>query len=165
MAATGNLKARAAATVGRLRQRHRWIDVAARGFGRYQRTEGSVSAVNVAYAAFFSVFPLMFAAVGVFGLVLRGNLELRDRLVRAAGENLPPQLESLVTQSIASAQTSARTSLGIGLGLLLYSGTGMVVALERGLSRAFGLERAGTFVKQRARALGWLASVGVLLGV
>jgi membrane protein len=165
MAATGNLKARAAATVGRLRQRHRWIDVAARGFGRYQRTEGSVSAVNVAYAAFFSVFPLMFAAVGVFGLVLRGNLELRDRLVRAAGENLPPQLESLVTQSIASAQTSARTSLGIGLGLLLYSGTGMVVALERGLSRAFGLERAGAFVKQRARALGWLASVGVLLGV
>jgi membrane protein len=165
MAATGNLKARAAATVGRLRERHRWIDVAVRGFGRYQRTEGSVSAVNVAYAAFFSVFPLMFAAVGVFGLVLRGNLELRDRLVRAAGENLPPQLESLVTQSIASAQTSARTSLGVGLGLLLYSGTGMVVALERGLSRAFGLERAGTFVKQRARALGWLASVGVLLGV
>jgi YihY family inner membrane protein len=47
----------------------------------------------------------------------------------------------------------------------LYSGTGMVVALERGLSRAFGLERAGSFVKQRARALGWLVSIGLLLGV
>jgi Virulence factor BrkB len=40
-----------------------------------------------------------------------------------------------------------------------------VVALERGLSRAFGLERAGSFVKQRSRALGWLLSVGLLLGL
>ena len=41
----------------------------------------------------------------------------------------------------------------------------MVVAIERGLSRAFGLERAGSFVKQRSRALGWLLSIGLLLGL
>jgi membrane protein len=165
MAATRNLKARAAGWVARLRERHRWLDVAARGYGRYQRTEGSVSAVHVAYSAFFSIFPLLFAAVGIFGLVLRNDTELRDRILAQAAANLPDPLHELVRESIRSAQTSARTALGVGLLLLLYGGTGMVVALERGLSRAFGLERAGTFVKQRARALGWLLSIGLLLGV
>jgi membrane protein len=165
MAATRNLKERAAGWLAALRKRHRWADVAVRGYGRYQRTEGSVSAVHIAYSAFFSIFPLLFAAVGIFGLVLRNNLELRDRILAEAAANLPGPLRELVDQSIQSAQTSARTALGVGLLLLLYSGTGMVVALERGLSRAFGLERAGSFVKQRARALGWLASIGLLLGV
>ncbi|HEU4399361.1 MAG TPA: YihY/virulence factor BrkB family protein [Actinomycetota bacterium] len=165
MAATRNLKARATGWVAGVRDRHHWLDVAARGYGRYQRTEGSVSAVHIAYSAFFSIFPLLFAAVGGFGLVLRNNTELRDRILAEAAANLPGPLNELVTQSIQSAQTSARTALGVGLLLLLYSGTGMVVALERGLSRAFGLERAGTFVKQRTRALGWLLSIGLLLGV
>jgi membrane protein len=165
MAATRNLKARAIAWVAGMRERHRWLDVAARGYGRYQRTEGSVSAVHVAYSAFFSIFPLLFAAVGIFGLVLRNNPGLRDRLLAQAAANLPGALHEPVEQSIRSAQTSARTALGVGLLLLLYSGTGMVVALERGLSRAFGLERAGSFVKQRTRAVGWLLSIGLLLGV
>jgi membrane protein len=165
MAATRNLKARATAWVAGMRERHRWLDVAARGYGRYQRTEGSVSAVHIAYSAFFSIFPLLFAAVGVFGLVLRNNTELRDRILAEAAANLPGPLNELVKQSIQSAQTSARTALGVGLLLLLYSGTGMVVALERGLSHAFGLERAGSFVKQRAKAVGWLLSIGLLLGV
>jgi membrane protein len=165
MAATRNLKARATAWVARLRERHRWLVVAARGYGRYQRTEGPVSAVHVAYSAFFSIFPLLFAAVGMFGLVLRNNSGLRDRILAQAAANAPGPLRELVEQSIRSAQTSARTALGVGLLLLLYSGTGMVVALERGLSRAFGLERAGGFLKQRARALGWLVSIGLLLGI
>jgi membrane protein len=165
MAATRNLKARATAWVAGMRERHRWLDVAARGYGRYQRTEGSVAAVHVAYSAFFSIFPLLFAAVGIFGLVLRNNPELRDRILAEAAANLPGALQKLVEQSITSAQTSARTALGVGLLLLLYTGTGMVVALERGLSRAFGLERAGNFVKQRGKAVGWLLSIGLLLGV
>jgi membrane protein len=165
MAATSGLRARAARLVAGWRERYRWLDVALRGYRRYQRTEGSVSAVHVAYSAFFSVFPLLFAAVGVFGLVLRNDTELRDRILGQVEANVPGALRELVGQSIRSAQTSARTALGVGLLLLLYSGTGMVVALERGLSRAFGLERAGGFVKQRARALGWLASIGLLLGV
>jgi len=148
-----------------MRERHRWLDVAARGYGRYQRTEGSVAAVQVAYSAFFSIFPLLFAAVGILGLVLRNDTGLRDRILAQAAANLPGPLHELVEQSIRSAQTSARAALGVGLLLLLYSGTGMVVALERGLSRAFGLQRTGTFVKQRTRAVGWLLSLGLLLGV
>jgi len=165
MAATRSLKARAAGWAAGMRERHHWLDVAARGYGRYQRTEGSVAAVQVAYSAFFSIFPLLFAAVGILGLVLRNDTGLRDRILAQAAANLPGPLHELVEQSIRSAQTSARAALGVGLLLLLYSGTGMVVALERGLSRAFGLQRTGTFVKQRTRAVGWLLSLGLLLGV
>jgi membrane protein len=165
MAATSGLRARAARLVAGWRERYRWLDVALRGYGRYQRTEGSVAAVHVAYSAFFSIFPLLFAAVGIVGLVLRNDPELRDRILEQVAANVPGALRELVDQSLGSAQTSARTALGVGLVLLLYSGTGMVVALERGLSRAFGLERAGGFVKQRARALGWLVSIGLLLVV
>jgi membrane protein len=165
MAATSGLRARAARLVAGWRERYRWLDVALRGCARYQRTEGSVSAVHVAYSAFFSIFPLLFAAVGIFGLLLRNDPELRARILEQVAANVPGALRGLVDQSLRSAQTSARTALGAGLVLLLYSRTGMVVALERGLSRAFGLERAGGFVKRRARALGWLVSIGLLLGV
>src|SRR6266508_3141441 len=92
MAATGNLKNRAIQTIDRLRRRSRWFDLAVRGFGRYQRTEGPVSAVHVAYSAFFSIFPLLFAAVGIFGLVLRNDTELRVRLLAQAAANLPGPL-------------------------------------------------------------------------
>jgi Virulence factor BrkB len=138
MPATPNLRTRAARLVAGLRERHRWLDVALRGHARYQRTEGPVAAVHVAYSAFFSIFPLLFAAVGIFGLVLRNNPELRARILEEAAANLPGALNGLVEQSIRSAQTSARTALGAGLLLLLYSGTGMVVALERGLSGRSG---------------------------
>jgi hypothetical protein len=66
MPATPNLRTRAARLVAGLRGRHRWLDVALRGYARYQRTEGPVAAVHVAYSAFFSIFPLLFAAVGIF---------------------------------------------------------------------------------------------------
>jgi hypothetical protein len=44
MAATRNLKARAAAWFARPRARHRLLDLAARGYGRHQRIEGSAPA-------------------------------------------------------------------------------------------------------------------------
>jgi uncharacterized BrkB/YihY/UPF0761 family membrane protein len=84
MPASPNLRTRATRLVAGLRERHRWLEVALRGYARYQRTEGSVAAVHVAYSAFFSLFPLMFAAVGIFGLVLRNNPELRDRILEEA---------------------------------------------------------------------------------
>ena len=56
MAATGILRTRATATLTGLRARRPWLDLAVRGFGRYQRTEGPVTAVHIAYSAFFSLF-------------------------------------------------------------------------------------------------------------
>lgn len=90
MVVTRNLKQLAARWLAGVRQRHRWLDVAVRGWGRYQRTEGAVSAVHVAYSAFFSIFPLLFAAVGIFGLMLHNNLELRDRILALRARQVLP---------------------------------------------------------------------------
>jgi membrane protein len=148
-----------------LRRRWRWLDLLVRGFQRFQRDEAGVSAVHIAYAAFFSIFPLLFVAVGVFGFVLRGDPGLQERVLASVQENFPAGLESVVEPALARARDSAGASISIGLALLLYSGTGMVVAIERGLNRAFGAAKAGNFVTQRGRALGWLVTVGLVLAL
>src|SRR6266511_1213992 len=96
MAATGNLKNRAIQTIDRLRRRSRWFDLAVRGFGRYQRTEGPVSAVHVAYSAFFSIFPLLFVAVGVPGVVRASGI-----VFRALGVGGTPAKVSSVALTVA----------------------------------------------------------------
>jgi membrane protein len=164
-ATSGGFKDKAKARLDAARARWPWLDVTARGFKRFQRDEAPVSAVHIAYSAFFSIFPLLFVAVGVFGLVLRGNPDLYDQILDNLKESLPGGLDQTIGTALDRAQSGAGTSISIGLVLLLYSGTGMIVAIERGLNRAFGSAKAGTFVGQRVRALGWLATVGLLLVV
>jgi membrane protein len=164
MAGIGQIKERAGRRLAELRRRWPWLDVTVRGAGRFQRGEGSVSAVQIAYTAFFSIFPLLFVAVGVLGYVLKGDPELQARILASVRENFPGDLSQLVAANLSRAQSSAAASVGVGLVLLLYSGTGMVVSIERGLSRAFGSAQAGSnLLTQRGRALGWLVSVGLLL--
>jgi membrane protein len=148
-----------------LRRRWRWLDLLVRGFQRFQRDEGPVSAVHIAYAAFFSIFPLLFVAVGVFGFILRGDPGLQERVLAEVKANFPGGLDVLVAPALDRAAESAGASLSIGLVLLLYSGTGMVVAIERGLNRAFGAAKAGNLVTQRGRAFGWLCTVGLVLAL
>jgi membrane protein len=166
LAGIGQLKERAAARLAAARRRWPWLDVTIRGYKRFQATEASVSAVQVAYTAFFSIFPLLFVAVGVLGIVLNGNPSLQASILASVKANFPGDLSGLVAANLDRAQSGAAASIGVGLVLLLYSGTGAVVAVERGLSRAFGRTKAGSnLLTQRGRALGWLVTVGLLLAL
>jgi membrane protein len=166
MAGIGQVKERAAARLAAARRRWPWLDVTIRGYQRYQVSEAPVSAVQVAYTAFFSIFPLLFVAVGVLGFALKGNPDLQASILASVKANFPGDLSALVSANLDRAQHGAAASIGVGLVLLLYSGTGAVVAVERGLSRAFGRTKAGgNLLTQRGRALGWLVTVGLLLAL
>ena len=93
----------------------------------------------------------------MFGFVLRGDPGLQEEVLASVKANFPVGWDDLIGPALERAAASAGTTLSIGLGLLLYSGTGMVVAIERGLNRAFGAARSGNFVVQRWSA-GWSRS-------
>jgi YihY family inner membrane protein len=147
--------------VERARARSSGADVLVRTFKRYSEDDCGSYAAALTYYAFFAIFPLLlFAAAGV-GYVTFGNQELADKVIRAGIKGIPMIKDALTPDGLVTLQENKDTIAGIGLILALYTGTGMIVALEHSLNKVHRLEEEGNWFQKRSRAVGWLALLGV----
>ncbi len=145
------------------RARARWngIDVVVRTFKRYSEDDATSYAAALTYYAFFAIFPLLlFAAAGV-GFVTFGNQELADKVVRAGIKGVPMIKDALTPDGLTLIQKNKETIAGIGFALALYTGTGMIVALEHALNKVQRIDHEGNWFEKRLRAVRWLAVLGV----
>lgn len=145
------------------RSRARWpfVDVAVRTFKRYSEDDAGMYAAALTYYTFFAIFPLLlFAAAGV-GYATFGNEKLARKLIEA-GVNAVPMLSDLLSEdTLATVQEKKDTIAGVGLALALYTGTGMIVALEHSLNKVHRITTEGNWFQKRLRALRWLVLLGV----
>lgn len=115
-------------------------------------------AASLAYYAFLAIPATLLVAVGVFGLVadpgtIQSLLERLDGVVPEDALTLIDDSLTRVTQSSGSG-----TSLAIiGLVLALWTSSGAMSALMRGLNRVHGCRETRPFARQRLTALGLLA--------
>jgi membrane protein len=116
-------------------------------------------AASLAYYAFLAIPATLLVAVGVFGLVadpgtIQSLLDRLDGVVPKDALTLIDDSLTRVTQSSGSG-----TSLAvIGLLLALWTSSGAMSALMRGLNRVHGCEETRSFARQRLTALallGW----------
>jgi YihY family inner membrane protein len=143
------------------RARSGFLDIVVRTFKRYGEDDCGSYAAALTYYAFFAIFPLLlFAAAGV-GYVTFGNQELADRVISAGIKGIPMIKDALTPDGLKALQENKDTIAGIGLVLALYTGTGMIVALEHSLNKVHRLEEEGNWFQKRGRALGWLALLGI----
>jgi YihY family inner membrane protein len=143
------------------RARSGLVDIVVRTFKRYGEDDCGSYAAALTYFAFFAIFPLLlFAAAGV-GYATFGNEDLAARLIDAGVKGIPMLESALTEESLQTLQDKKDTIAGIGLILALYTGTGMIVALEHALNKVHRLEEEGNWFQKRGRALGWLALLGV----
>ena len=145
----------------RARARSSVVDVIVRTFKRYGEDDCGSYAAALTYFAFFAIFPLLlFAAAGI-GYATFGNDDLARRLIDAGVKGIPMLESALTEDTIRTLQEKKDAIAGIGLILALYTGTGMIVALEHALNKVHRLEEEGNWFQKRSRAIGWLALLGV----
>ena len=129
---------------------------------KYREERAGYLAATIAYYAFLSIFPLMLVFVTLLGYALEGDVERQRRLVDSALADFPvlgPQLQSNVHPLQGNG-----LALAIGIGIALWAGTGVCLALEYAFDRIWGVpsKRRSNFVMARLRALAWIAVLGLV---
>ena len=144
----------------RFQQRHRMLGFPFAVRQKYAEDQGGFLAASVTYYAFFSIFPLLLVLVTLLGYALDGDPDLQRRVLDSAVADFPvigPQLEDNVHSLRGSA-----AALAVGIGVALWAGTGVALALENALDHIWGIpiRRRVNPLLARVRALVWIAVLG-----
>jgi membrane protein len=162
LGAVKNLTAQAKLRLESARARQGWLDITLTTFKSFSAGDGGYYAAGLTYYLFFSVFPLVLFGVSALGFAVFISDSVKQDIVDASADAFPLVRQVLEPETL-DAVADARFSLAaMGLLLVLYSGTGGIVALEHALNRFRGLEQEGSFLQKRIRALRFLATVGII---
>ena len=147
-------------TLDGFQQRHRMLGFPLAVRQKFAEDQGGYLAASVTYYAFFSIFPLLLVFVTLLGYALENNPDLQRRVVDSAFADFPvigPQLQDNV-----HSLTGSWWVLALGLGIALWAGTSVALALENALDHIWGIpfKRRANPVMSRIRALLWIAILG-----
>lgn len=155
------LIAQAQLALERARARYGLVDIVVRTFKRFSEDEGGPRSAALTYYIFFSIFPLLLFAVSALGYVAFLSESAKKDLINA-GVDAFPMLRDVLSPNGLDRIVNNRGSLaGIAVVLALYSGTGVVLALQHALNRIHRLEDEGNFLQKRLWALKWLGTLGL----
>lgn len=160
MSSVKNAAAQAKLRVETARSRYGWLDVAISTFKRFSDGDGGFFAAGLTYYTFFSVFPLVLFAVSALGFVAFLSRDLKQDLLDAGVRSFPLISDILTANNLNKIEDARFSLAAVGLLLVLYSGTGAIVAFEHALNRIYGLSEEGTFVQKRVRSLKFLGTIG-----
>ena len=131
-------------------------------FKRFSDQDGAFYAAGLTYFIFFSVFPLVLFGVSALGFAVFISENVKEQIIDASTETFPLMTQVLQEDTLENLSDARFGLAATGLLLVLYSGTGGIVALEHALNRIRGVEDEGTFVQKRVNALRFLATLGVI---
>ncbi|HEY3241496.1 MAG TPA: YihY/virulence factor BrkB family protein [Acidimicrobiia bacterium] len=143
----------------RLAQRFPWLEPVAAVQRRYSEVGGNFLAAALTFNAFLSLFPLMLVGVAVLGYIAAGSeTDLALKIVTELG--LKGQAAELLTDTIHAAENSRQAASIVGLAGLLWSGLGLVGALQYIYNAVWQVNDRG--LKDKAVGLAWLAGASLL---
>ena len=142
----------------RWRARWPWLDGALRVNERFGSVGGGPLSSSIALASFLSLFPLLLVGIAVVGFLSSGDEGFAPRMIRELG--LEGRTAEVVTDAISAAEGSRRAASVIGLGGLLWSGLGLVGALQTAINAAW--QETGRGLLDKLVALRWLGGAAVL---
>jgi membrane protein len=127
---------------------------------RYGEVNGGNVASAVTLSAFLSLFPLVLVATAVIGFIAGDQPDLADDLVEALG--IPPDSDAAtaVTAAVTTAANSKAAASIIGVAGLLWTGLGLVAALQYAHNTVW--QATGRGFKDKALGILWLAGAAVL---
>src|SRR5688572_5179248 len=138
--------------------RWKWFATVVRVQDRFDEIHGGYLAAAVTLAAFTSIFPLLLVTVSVIGY-LSIDSDLPAQIVERLG--LTGSAAQAVLDAIAIAQESRRGALGLGTLGLLWSGLGLVAAIQYAFDNVWQVTGRG--LKDKLGGLIWLAGSVVIL--
>lgn len=143
-----------------LRARWGWLDAAVQVQERFGELQGGQLAAAITLAAFLSIFPLILVAVALLGFFSDGRPEITNDILDLLA--IPPGGEAAETvgDAIATARESRRTASIVGVAGLLWSGLGLVAALQYAYNSAWQVKGRG--IRDKAFGLVWLVGSGLV---
>jgi membrane protein len=139
-----------------LEARWPWLAIAAATQGRFNELQGGYLAGAITLAAFLSVFPLILVAVAVLGFFSLGHPDVSSRMLDLLAIPSHGEAASTVRQAIDTAEESRRAASIVGVAGLLWSGLGLVAALQYAYDSVWQVNGRGW----RDKAVGGLWLVG-----
>jgi membrane protein len=145
--------------LGPLARRWAWFETALRVQERFGEVHGSALAATVTLSAFLSLFPLLLVTIGVVGFFSVHSADLASRLIGQLG--LRGEAATAMTSAIRQAERTRRAASIVGVAGLLWSGLGLVAALQFAFDAVW--QTAGRGVRDKLVGLAWLAGAGLIL--
>jgi uncharacterized BrkB/YihY/UPF0761 family membrane protein len=145
--------------LGPLVARWHWFATMVKVQDRFSEVHGGYLASAVTLAAFTSIFPLLLVTVAVIGF-LSIDSDVPSQIVGRLG--LTGDAAAVVLRAISTAQRSRKGALGLGTLGLLWSGLGLVAALQYVFDNVWQVKGRG--LVDKLHGLLWLVgSVTILM--
>lgn len=127
---------------------------------RFSELRGNNLAAAVTFQAFVSLFPLLLVIVAVVGFVSAGSTgDIAGSVVGELG--LTGDAARAVRDAVAAAEDSRRAASVVGLAGLLWSGLGLVNALQFAYNQVWQVEERG--LRDKAVGIGWLLGAVLIM--
>ena len=143
-----------------LTDRYGWLDVAGRVQHRFGELHGGFLAGGITLSGFLSLFPLILVATAILGFLAGRRPDLSDQVLDALALPANGEAAKAIRETIERAEESKATASIVGLAGLLWSGLGLVAALQHAFNSVWQVKARG--VKDKAFGLAWLIGAGLL---
>jgi len=140
-----------------------WLGTALATQQRFKEVNGNTVSSAITVSVFVSIFPLLLVAIAVVGFLASGDKTWATRVVDDLG--LTGSARTTVIDAVARASESRRAASVVGLAGLLWSGSNVGLALQRGVRTPWQEPQWG--LKDRVGAVLWLlcAALGFALAI
>lgn len=136
------------------------VAVASAVQARFGELHGGFLAGAITLAAFLSVFPLLLVAAAVLGFFSSDQPDLAGEVLDVLGIPLGGDAEEFVREAIQNAEESRRAASVVGFLGLLWSGLGLVGALQYAYNATWQVTGRG--IRDKAVGLVWLLGTGLV---
>jgi membrane protein len=128
---------------------------------RYSELHGGELASAITLSVFLSLLPLLIVAIAVLGFFsAASSKDLAKEVVENLQLDRSSQTAELITEAMRTAESSRKAASVVGLAGLLWSGLGVVNALQYAWNTAWQVPGRG--LKDKAIGVGWLLGGGML---
>jgi YihY family inner membrane protein len=145
--------------IDRFQQRHRWLAIPYAVVKKFSEDRSGNLAALIAYYGFFSLFPLLLVLVSVLGIVLRGNLSLRQGILDSALSQFPV-IGDQIRENLDALTGASGVPLTLGILGTLWAGLGVVKSLQEALNTVWAVP-----YKRRPNAIISTVKAFMMLGV
>jgi membrane protein len=143
-----------------LEDRYTVVRVIAAVQARFGELNGGYLASSVTLAAFLSIFPLLLVAAAVIGFLSTGDLDITGKLLDTFAIPAGSDAARTITEAVSTAEESRKAASVVGVAGLLWSGLGLVAALQYAYNSVWQVTGRG--IRDKAFGLLWLAGAGLL---
>jgi len=119
---------------------------------------------EIAFYFFFSLFPLLFFLVSLFGLILKEASDFETKLFLYLEQIMPTDAYNLVEKTIKEvAEASSGGKITLGFLVAIWSASSGFDSLQNALNRIYGLQETRSLLKSKLVSLILTIVVGVLI--